>query len=123
MLLSALTTGVALLASAHAAALPSPQGMATPPSGTYPSLSTARNFRLIANISNPEPVLDIAGYRLGSYHLGAGIAAAVLWPVTETNVGRQFYVNGTVAEVHYRRGSLASSGGTPVSLRFSCGCV
>lgn len=99
----------ALLVSAAAAAPAARQAPA------YPPHSLGTSFRLIANVTSADLSPSINDYVLTSYHLSAGGAAAVLAPFTTPTTGRLFYLNGTAEDVRYRRASILTSGGTPVS--------
>lgn len=81
-----------------------------------PPWSQSTSFRLVANVTGADLTPSVQNYILTSYHVGAGLAAAVLVPNDEATTGRQFYVNGTAEDVRYNRGNILSSGGTPVCL-------
>ncbi len=80
----------------------------------YPPTSQSLNFRLVANVTTPNPSIQIDDYVLTSYHIGAGEAYAVLVPNVTVTSGRIFYVNGTASDVYYRNSNIPSDEGTPL---------
>jgi hypothetical protein len=68
----------------------------------------------VANVTSTDLSTPINNYVLTSYHVGAGLAYAVLVPNTTVTEGRIFYLNGTASEVFFNAASILSDEGTPL---------
>ena len=96
---------------AFTSAIPTPAApLSSVPS--YPAKSVAQTFELIANDTSSRPTLNLTLFSVTSFHVGAGQDYAVLLPPNKAVGGREFYLNGTAADIRYNSGDILSDSGS-----------